>query len=64
MHIMFLFKPFGSQSNVGRVGKNQTFDNDTFIGYIEYYASDYYDCTSKYWQICILSTLFIVDDQR
>ena len=34
-----------------RVGKNQTFDNDTFISYIEYHDSDYYNYTSKNWQI-------------
>ena len=49
---MFLFELFGSRSNVKRVGKNQTFDhNDAFISYTEYYANDYYNCTSKYWQI-------------
>ena len=39
---MFLFELFGSRSNVERVGKDQTFDNDTFISYTEYYANDYY----------------------
>ena len=48
---MFLFELFGSRSNVERVGKNQTCDNDTFISYTEYYANVYYNSTSKYWQI-------------
>ena len=61
---MFLFELFGARSNVERVGKNQTFDNDTFISYTEYYANDYYNCTSKYWQIAYYQhCLFMTNEE-
>ena len=38
----FFFNFLALDQNVERVGKNQTFDNDTSISYTEYYANDYY----------------------